>query len=125
MPHSAVDLETNDIHVQVTHRLTEALLASENRMRRRIELLSEVVFETCADGTITFLNRAWTKTLGYEVAASVGVPFRSFVAEEDWGDVRLMTEVRMRHLDGRLVWMELSAVALEEGGVVGTLRDVT
>jgi len=125
MPNSAVDLVTNDIHVQATHRLTEVLLASENRMRRRIELLTEVVFETCAGGTITFLNRAWTKTLGYEVATCVGVPLRAFVAEADWGDVRLLTEVRMRHQDGGLVWMELSAVGLEEGGVVGTLRDMT
>ena len=31
----------------------------------------------------------------------------------------------MRHQDGGLVWMELSAVGLEEGGVVGTLRDMT
>ena len=125
MPNSAVDLETNDIHVQATHRLTEALLASEKRMRRRIELLTEVVFETCADGTITFLNRAWTKTLGYAVEESLGKQLSGFVAESDWGDVRTLTEVRMRHRDGGLVWMEVSAVALEEGGVVGTLRDMT
>jgi PAS domain S-box-containing protein len=106
MPNSAVDLETNDIHVQATHRLTEALLASEKRMRRRIELLTEVVFETCADGTITFLNRAWTKTLGYAVEESLGKQLSGFVAESDWGDVRTLTEVRMRNRDGGLVWME-------------------
>lgn len=85
MPHSVRDLETNDIHVQATHRLTEALLASEKRMRRRIELLSEVVFETGADGTLTFLNPAWTKTLGYGVEESLGTELRGFVEESDWG----------------------------------------
>lgn len=125
MPHSVRDLETNDIHVQATHRLTEALLASEKRMRRRIELLSEVVFETGADGTLTFLNPAWTKTLGYGVEESLGTELRGFVEESDWGGVRAVAEWRMRHRDGGWVWMEISAVELEEGGIVGTLRDVS
>ena len=40
---------TRDLHVEATYRLTEALVASENRMRRRVELLSDVVFETDAN----------------------------------------------------------------------------
>jgi len=48
-----------DLHVQATYRLTEALVLSEQRMRQRIDLLSEVVFETDAQGRLLFLNKAW------------------------------------------------------------------
>mgnify|MGYP003332358985 CR=1 FL=1 len=41
-----------DIHVQATYRLTEALVDAENRMRRRIDALSEIVFETDADDSL-------------------------------------------------------------------------
>ena len=40
----------HDLHVEATYRLTEALAAAENRIRRRVELLAEVVFETNGDG---------------------------------------------------------------------------
>ena len=43
---------TRDLHVEATYRLTEALVASENRMRRRIDLLSEVVFEADETGAL-------------------------------------------------------------------------
>ena len=44
-------IPATDLHVEATYRLTEALVASENRMRRRVDLLSEVVFETGRSGT--------------------------------------------------------------------------
>ena len=39
------DAKTIDLHVEATSRLVEALAAAESRMQRRINLLSEVVFE--------------------------------------------------------------------------------
>jgi PAS domain S-box-containing protein len=130
-------LLTNDIHVQATYRLTEALVSSEKTMRRRIELLSEVVFEIGASGALSFLNRAWTEALGYPLESSLNLPLREFAVEEDRplldralanASVRSAAgrvPVRLRRRDGGIVWMELSAAALEEGGVVGTLHDVT
>ena len=41
-----------DLHIEATHRLTEALVLSEQRMRRRIDLLSEVVFEKALKPTL-------------------------------------------------------------------------
>jgi len=35
-----------DLHVEATQRLSEALIEAENRTRRRVEMLSEAVFET-------------------------------------------------------------------------------
>ena len=61
-----------DLHVEATYRLTEALVLSEQRMRRRIDLLSEVVFETDSQGRLVFLNRAWHKTLGLPTSDCLG-----------------------------------------------------
>ena len=126
-----------DIHVQATYLLTEALVASEKKMRRRIELLSEVVFELDREGRLSFLNRTWESMTGHETGASLGMPLREFVVEEDRQmlDRTLASaatpergcrpQLRLLRRDGRVLWMELSASALEEGGVVGTLHDVT
>ncbi len=114
------DLVRDDIHIQSNYRLTEALCESEKRMRRRVELLSEVIFQTNADLTISFLNRAWTNTFGYDVQASLGAGLRDFVAAEDQALLgpRLAApatagasdrlELRFVHRNGGLVWMEFS-----------------
>ncbi|MBP8019385.1 MAG: PAS domain-containing protein, partial [Hylemonella sp.] len=54
----------NDLQVAATHQLLEALVESEGRMRRRLELLSEVVFELDTKGQIVYLNPAWTTLTG-------------------------------------------------------------
>ena len=72
-----------DLQVQATNRLMEALFESEARMRRRINLLSEVVFELDLAGQVVFLNDAWTHSLGLSAAASLGRPLAAFVLPED------------------------------------------
>ena len=126
-----------DLHVQATYRLTEALVESENRMRRRIDLLSEIVFETDANGRFVFLNRAWTSILGYALQRSIGCEPAQFVFAED----RAICEAILRQIpfqgaedrrrlrfmreDGTGAWLEMSVTPLREGGVVGALHDVT
>ena len=58
------DSERLDLQVQATNRLIEALAASEQTMRRRIELISDVVFELDRDERVVFANRAWTAVVG-------------------------------------------------------------
>jgi PAS domain S-box-containing protein len=72
-----------DLQVQATTRLIEALHESEARMRRRINLLSEVVFELDLTGRIVFLNSAWTRALGLSEASSLGRPLGEFTWPED------------------------------------------
>ena len=126
-----------DLHVEATYRLTEALVEAEARMRRRVELLSEVVFELDAAGHLVYLNDAWTEAVGTASAACLGRPLSDFVVDEDWPLCRrLLTArtlsgtavrplVRMRRSDGGARWMELSASAIPGGGAVGALHDVT
>ena len=126
-----------DLHVEATSRLTEALIEAENRMRRRIQILSEVVFETDASGAIVFLNDAWRRISGVAPDAATGRPLLDFIHEPDQGLMRrLLTEVapaaesfypqvRVRREDGSLLWAEVSVGRLPHGGVVGVMRDIT
>lgn len=126
-----------DLHVEATQRLTEALLEAEAQMRRRVELLAEVVFELDADGRLVFLNEAWRASLGYEHDLCLGHALEEFVVADDWAlcTRTLATErvaapelrpaIRVRRADGAVSVMELSVAHIATGGVVGALHDVT
>lgn len=125
-----------DLHVQATYRLTEALVDAENRMRRRIDALSEIVFETDADGALVFLNPAWTRALGYPLDECLGRTLCSFVFDDDrplctttMGQGTAADaprpRLRLRAAGGALLWSELSASPIPGGGLVGVLHDVT
>ncbi len=131
-------LLTTDLHVEATYRLTEALVESEARMRRRVELLTEIVFETDAAGGIVFLNGAWARAMLQPVSACLGRRLVEFVHPEDVPTVlqqfAAATDgtaahdrplVRMDSADGVQLWMELSVSPLPGGGAVGVLHDVT
>ena len=126
-----------DLHVQATYRLTEALVQAGEQMRRRIELLSEVVFETNATGQIVFLNRAWQELVGRSPAECLGHPLSEFVLPEDWplceralaGEASPGAEaralIRVHRSDGVVRWAEMSIDSIAGGGAVGAVRDVT
>jgi two-component system, cell cycle sensor histidine kinase and response regulator CckA len=126
-----------DLHVQATYRLTEALVASEKRMRRRIELLAEIVFETDSGDALVFLNEAWSTVLGHPIEACLGRALREFVFEEDGPAFEMAmkgavtehsagpTRLQFVRADGGIAWMEISASRLPDGGAVGALHDVT
>lgn len=130
----AEPLSATDLHVEATYRLTEALVEAENRMLRRVELLSEVVFETDRSGILVFLNNAWTATTGYPTAACLGQRLCEFVIEEDASYCAgIMTQaqaedgacIRLRHAEGGIISMEISVTRTSGGGVVGALHNVT
>ena len=131
-------LLATDLHVEATYRLTEALVEAEHRMRRRVELLSEVVFETDADGRLVFVNGAWARVMSQPVDGCLHRYLVAFVAPADVPQVlhRLRTLdadvpaherplVRMLRLDGTVLWMEMSLAPIPGGGAVGVLHDVT
>ncbi len=129
-------LET-DLQVLATNRLLEALVESENRMKQRVNLLREVVFELDDSGTIVFLNSAWSRLMGTDVQSAVGLRLSDFIVPEDqhtYGAILSDTVafdqpsppvVRMSKPNGLIAWVELSVVGLPKMGHVGTLHDVT
>lgn len=121
---------SRDLHVRATYRLTEALVASENRMRRRVELLSDVVFETDADHRLVFVNRAWESLLGHDASSCIGSLLSEHILAEDrpvWAQLTERTlqgrdlvhkpvraELRMRHRSGAMLCVEVSVAPLNE-----------
>jgi len=130
-------VNATDLHVEATYRLTEALVESENRMRRRIELLSEVVFETDEEYVIVFLNPAWERQLGLSIASSIGCRLIDFVLREDqplFGELlsscseespSSRQQFRFRRRSGAIAWIEISVARIPGGGVIGVFYDVT
>ncbi len=124
-----------DLHVEATHRLIEALVESENRMRRRVELLSEAVFEVDADGRLVFLNEAWSALAGESPAGCLGRSVLDFVRPEYrpelhaliFGRAPLPGRVRakMARRDGAKTWVNISVAQIKGGGIVGVLHDIT
>jgi PAS domain S-box-containing protein len=128
-------LLATDLHVEATNRLVEALVESENRMRRRVELLADAVIETDSEGALVFLNRAWTSLTGHATADCLGRRVSDFFPPESRPDLdRVLAcrtgehqelTTRLRRTDGRAVHVVLTTSPMSMGGVVAVLRDIT
>ena len=136
-PDGGGPVPVTDLHVEATYRLTEALVAAEKRMRRRVEMLSEAVFESDAGGRIVFMNPASRSIFGREPQDCLGRSLADLLVEDDrdaWqglpdghaGPAAVTTSpLRAQRPDGSLAWVEVSTARTEEGGTVGVIRDVT
>ena len=124
-----------DIQVAATSRLLEALQESENRMRRRINLLVEIIFELNDDGEIVFSNAAWEKILGYKVVD--GTKLSNYIHPSDLDvfsntlsniginkESRSNILIRCQHADGHILTMNANLVWVDSG-ILGVLHDVT
>lgn len=133
---SDTDITSRKIHEQV-------LAENERQYRNLVNNLREVVFESDADGKLTFLNSSWERLTGYSIEESIGVPGTHFLADNAIAllpDIRAKmlqrpeeyttAELQYRHKNGRLVWAEVKARRLiaPDGshlGSTGTLVDIT
>ena len=126
----------HDLNVAANNQLLEALVESEARIRRRINLLTEIVFELDADGHIVFLNSAWDTLMGSPSSSVIGQTLEQHIHPEDRSafdatlkKTRLAHEttravLRFLHDAGSTLWTELSMVQFESG-YVGALHDIT
>jgi PAS domain S-box-containing protein len=116
---------------------------AEDRYRRVIDSLKEVVFQADAQGAWTFLNPAWTELTGFRVEETLGRPFLDFIHPEDRAlsselflamlgrqRTECRHELRCLRRGGGYVWTEVFArpVLAEDGAVAGssgTLSDIS
>ncbi|MEM0980928.1 MAG: ATP-binding protein [Cyanobacteria bacterium P01_H01_bin.58] len=123
----------NELHTQIQYCLIEKLTESERRYRELVENLHEVVFECDQEGNLTFVNQAWTKTLGYSIETSLGQPLKSFICTADiqtWQSLLahqscLSPELRFCHETGEIRWLELSIHFNQQSNFSGSLIDIT
>lgn len=128
---------TNELHTQIQYQLIEKLSESERRYRELVESLQEIVFKCDSAGHFTFLNRAWTQTLGFDIAASLDRPLVDFLHPDDRDQgsqllaqlqkqqVVIGQELRFVHQTGVIVWLELSTHPSNQHERSGSLINIT
>ena len=121
----------------------QVLRESRAMYRDVVESVNEILFQTDTAGHVTFLNRAWGHTTGFDARLTIGQSLLDFVSEEDRirVDQRLrgiregyediaQFEFRLRtHSDGPR-WVEATIRPLRNTydhvvGSSGTLDDIT
>jgi two-component system, sensor histidine kinase and response regulator len=103
-------------------------------MRRRIELLPDVVFEVDANGSLMFLGGASITMLGRQPGECLHLPLSELVAPEHRPalaeilrrDTPYPRKLRVRVLrrDGVETWVTVSLAPADSGGMVGTLHEI-
>ncbi len=130
-------------------RLLQELVASltelgeqERRFRSLVQHATEITFVLTATGTITYSSPAITRVLGIKPEAAVGRTVHELLhpmdltAAKDALDQLLRShgqpvtsQLRMRHADGSVRWLEVVSTDLRDepsvGGIVCNARDVT
>ena len=135
MSHDEDSLRT-DLQVRATQRLSEALLEAEHRSWRRVELLSEVIFETAADGSLIYANGAWRGIFGEEPGDCLGLDIRDYLEPDSRAAFEALraprvdggsasAELCIQRRDGARRWTTVSLAHLPQGGLLGVIHDIT
>ena len=74
---------SNWVDITERKKTYEALIESEKRFRKLVELLPELVFETDLDGKLTFVNRIAFSAFGYLPEEHSTLRLLDFIAQED------------------------------------------
>ncbi len=122
-------------------RVEKALRESEERYRRLVDSMQDVVFTVSTTGELMSLNPAFERITGWACEEWIGKPFKGLVHPDDLplafdlfgkflqGQASGLFEVRIKARDGSWLDGEFSGVQLVEKGrvtgVLGTARDVT
>ena len=127
-------------YVRNLEETRELLAHSENRLRRLVQSMHEILFELDYEGDLSFLNPAWERLTGFSVEETLGRRFTEFLPDAE--AVQMFTPERLpalcarqlvmalRTANGKPLWVNLDADAQhdERGrftGIVGTLGDIT
>ena len=111
----------------------EGLNTSTSRYKKLLDRLSETVFECKANGEITYLNQAWQTMFGHSVTSSLGKQLSSFTHENDREKLishlsakkEHCIEIRFTHANDNFRWIEVTLHDNHEGGIQGSLHDIT
>lgn len=123
--------------------LVQQRVEAEERFRRVVENVEDVVFEADIAGRWTYLNPAWATLTGYTVEEGVGAIFSDWVHPDDINSID--TERASYVEQGNRFWRSVQRYRTRQGGyrwvesharlifgkdgqlksTVGTLRDIT
>ena len=124
-------------------RLNHVMAESEARYRVVVDNLTEIVFKTDAEGTLSFLNPGWSDISGYLAESCLGRPLTAFLHPDDvdpWeADMRQLIDrkatglhrvVRLMRKDGKIRWIEGAARLVSNTNnaairIAGSMTDIT
>lgn len=123
-------------------RTSEELIESRRKFQEIVEEVDDIIFETAADGRITFVSGRIKDVLGYETAEVIGRMPSEFFEQGKAYEVRKSllqimekhgklesVEVELTHKDGHSVYVETNAVPFFQKGILrgyrGVTRDIT
>ncbi len=132
------------VSVDITHRkqMEDQLRRNEQRLRMITDNMLDLVTQISQDWVVVYASPSHYITLGYPPQALLGKSILEFVHPDEVASIKanltqLLIErqpasrrVRIRHADGRWVWMEAIAKTLrdEQGETMGLIisaRDIT
>ena len=128
------------VEVAERRRVESALRESEEKYRRLVEDMSEVLYSTDRDGRLTYVSPSIEAVLGYTPAEATGLSIASFVHPDDLPRIQAnlanllagynqSSEYRMVTASGDTCWvLTFSSPAVEGSRVVGIhglLTDIT
>lgn len=140
------DEEGKSRYIAIGRDITErraaehALRESEEKFRRLVENLNEIVYILDEDAVITYISPNIESISGISASDVIGRPYVEFVHPDDragWLDLfqeaiagsSLSTEYRFLTRDGDVVWMKSSnSPVRKDGGIIGVqgiLTDIT
>ncbi|MBX9931375.1 MAG: PAS domain S-box protein [Methylobacterium sp.] len=143
MPDQAVVVTARDVGARRAADI--ALRESEVRHRILAETTSDIIARLDLDGKLHYLSPAVATVVGYAPEEMLGRKAADFIHSDDVQDVlekfrtlvvagpgaRAKFEYRMRHKDGRYIWLEVNpSVLFDEAtgrplGIIDIARDVT
>ncbi len=126
----------------IYHNALDALAQSEERWRALIQHSSDTLMVLDADAVVSFASPALERVLGYLPDQFVGTYTGDLIHPDDRDQLRqagrrllatsgatVMLTARMRHRDGRWVWLEGGGVNMLDnpsvGGLIVALRDIS
>lgn len=133
-----------ELNTQVNERekLNQAIQKSERENRAVIDSVSDIIFETSADGEILFLNETWKKVTGFAIENSLSRTLFDMLYPQDQAEQQKNFEqlvkghkqsyrafTRLRTSDGTFRAVEMAVSMMRQDGnknlrIVGTFTDV-
>ena len=125
-------VQVNGVARDITERksIEEALRVSEEKYRRIIDHLQDIIYTIQPDGRVSFISES-VKRLGYEPGDLMDQPIAAFMHPEDLPgarlafeqalkhDVREQIECRLKTKDGAYVWFGINhELILQDGALV-------